>query len=103
MFFKSSKDVQLLKNKTIEAQKGDSEAQMIIAAMHFNGRGTRRSAEKFEFWLACSYLNGNRQAAGFVADYCAPAGSPMHKYFFNELCPLIIRKYPQYIPRYYKK
>lgn len=84
-----------------EAQKGVPEAQFTLCSMYFLGKGTIRSYDKYEFWLACAYLNNYVSAIETFDKFYDSRYPDLRAHFFNETCPNIIKNYPKYIP-YYK-
>lgn len=101
-FLKNAKYKKEFENNLQEAKRGDSKAQLLVAMDYFLGTGVRRSFDEFEFWLACSVLNGNKDAMKYVKEHFVGEYANLQENFFMETCPNIIVNYPQYIPYYDK-
>lgn len=99
MFFQ---DRENFKKYRIAAEHGDPNAQFMIAGMYILGKGTKKSYEKYQFWLACAYLNRDSRAIEMLNKLYDGRYDLLKKRFLSETCPYVIKHYPQYIP-YYKK
>jgi len=44
------------------AEKGEVEAQKLMARLYFSGNGVEKSLEKYHYWLSCAAEPGDRQS-----------------------------------------